>query len=277
MENDTDLIKRGSIAEKVKAYNSAMSKLDTAYLILQSAEDELKAAFSVGERFDTDFGSLPGNHHDSTDNVNDGLKKVKTVIKRKAWRTLYQSLEIDRIASIKRRDEIHKRLEEGTLPEITIENVFQMFEALNQNINEFARESVLEVYRWLRPDVDGYEMTKYKTNQKNATFEVGKKVVKTQMLNNNMGGFRTNYYNEKYLIALDKVFHMLDGKNFMDHSYRGQLVDAINTSDSAQVTTPYFFCRMYQNCNLHIEFLRPDLVQKFNAIAGGSNLKPHND
>jgi hypothetical protein len=31
---------------------------------------------------------------------------------------------------------------------------------------------------------------------------------------------------------------------------------------------------MYKNGNLHIEFLRTDLVQKFNAIAAGVVLKP---
>ena len=276
METDTDITQRGTIAEKVKAYNHAMAVIEAAYASLQDAEIKLKSAFSVGEKHDTDFGTLPGHHHDSTDNVNDGFEKVKRVIKRKAWRTLYQALEIDRVASIKRRDEIHKRLEEGTLPEITIENIWDMFEALNQNINEFARESVLEVYRWLRPNGDSYEMTAYKTNQKNAMYEIGKKVVKPSMLQLSAGRFRTNYYNEKYLIALDKVFHMLDGKNMLEKSYRSPLVDAINSSEAGTVTTDYFFCRMYQNGNLHIEFLRLDLVKQFNAVAGGNNLKPVN-
>lgn len=278
MNDESDLIKRGSIAEKVKAYNSAMSKIESAYSILREAEDQLKAAFNVSEKHDTDFGTLPGRHHDSTDNVGDSAKGVRQVIKRKAWRTLYQALEIDRIASIKRRDEIHKQLEEGTLPEITVENIFQVFEALNQNINEFARESVLEVYRWLRPNLDSYEMEHYKTNKKNATFEIGKKVIKAGMVQISYQSYRTNSYNEKFLIALDKVFHMLDGKNMLENSYRSPLVDAINSSADrgSSVRTDYFFCRMYQNGNLHIEFLRPDLVKQFNAIAGGANLKPSN-
>lgn len=276
MEHETDIAKRGTIAEKVKAYNSAIEKIELAYGILADAEAMLKSAFSVSEKYDTDFGTLPGRHHDSTDNVGESIKHVKNIIKRKAWRSLYAALEIDRIASIKRRDEIHKQLEEGTLPEITIESIFETFEALNQNINEFARESVLEVYRWLRPDADGYEMTKYKTNQKNARFELKNKVIKSRMVEHSFRQFRINSYHEKYLIALDKVFHMLDGANMLDKSHRSPLVDAINSSETLSVKTDYFFCRMYQNGNLHIEFTRSDLVQKFNAIAGGTNLKPEN-
>lgn len=69
---------------------------------------------------------------------------------------------------------------------------------------------------------------------------------------------------------------MLDGKNMLASSYRSPLVDAINVSEGTSVKTDYFFCRMYQNGNMHIEFLRADLVQQFNAIAGGANLKPSN-
>lgn len=277
-ELDSEIVKRGSIAEIVRAYEQALSKIDSAYALLQEAQDELKTAFSVRSNYDTDFGVLPDRNHVNQNADEQSLKEVKEVIKRKAWRQLYAALEIDRIASIKRRDEISKKLESGDLPEITVKDVFEIFEALNQNVNDFAKESVVEVYNWLRPYTDGYEITRYKTNQKNATFELGRKVIKTNMIQNKCGGgYHVNYYNEKYLVALDKVFHMLDGKNMMDSSYRSPLVDAINSSDNSQtVQTEYFFCRMYSNCNLHIEFLRDDLRHEFNAIAGGNNLKPHN-
>jgi len=276
--NETEIVKRGNIGEIVKAYQSAVKKIDSAYLTLTEAEEELKEAFAVSGKYDTDFGVLPGQYKGYTENVGDHLKDVKDAIKRKAWRCLYHSLEIDRIASIKRRDEISEKLEKGDMPEITIENIYEVMETLNQNINEFARESVMEVYNWMRPYTDGYEMTKYKTNQKNATFELGKKIIKTQMVQTKYGGgYHVNYYNEKYLVAMDKVFHMLEGKSMMDNSYRSPLIDAINSSESNTVETDYFFCRMYGNCNLHIEFKRMDLVKEFNAISGGMNLKPRNE
>lgn len=277
---ETEIVKRGTIAEIVKAYESALSKIESAYGTLREAEQELKAAFAVGERYDVDFGVLPGHHRSHNDNVNDSIEQVKEVILRTAWRALYNSLEIDRIASISRRDEIHKKIEEGKLPAITTQNVFEMFEALSQNVNQFSNESVLEVYKWLRPYIDGYEITRYKTNKKNATFEIGKKVIKTMMVQPTWGGgaFRTNYYNEKYLIAMDKVFHMLDGKNMLEKSYRSPMVDAINNSDGqSELTTDYFHLKMYGNGNLHIEFIRPDLLTEFNRICGGINLKPSNN
>lgn len=271
---EKELITRGTIADKVNAYKSAMQKLDQGYDLLRQAEQEMKAAFSVGSKYDTDFAVLPGRHSSHNENVPEKLDGVKDAINRKAWRALYDQLEIDRVASIKRRDEISKQLDSGQLPEITIESIYEIFETLNQNVDTFARESVLEVYKWLRPEADSCEMRDYKTNQKNAAFELKDRIIKRMMVNRSFHNYRTNYYNEKYLIAMDKVFFMLDGKNMLEKSYRSPLVDAINTSELSEVETEYFQVKMYGNGNLHIHFLRMDLVQKFNAVAGGAVLKP---
>ena len=149
-----------------------------------------------------------------------------------------------------------------------------MFETLQQNVNVFADESLREVWNWLRPATDGYEMKKYKTNQKNATYEIGNKVIKFNMVDAKFGGgYHVNYYHEKYLIALDKVFHMLDGKSIMGNSYRSPLVDAINGSTGARIETSYFGVTMHKNRNAHIEFIRADLLSQFNARMGGMNLR----
>lgn len=278
--NDNKAIKlRKSIAEIVNAYEDAMRKLDEGYAVLLEAENQLKEAFLVSEKHDTDFAVLPSRYYDSNANVTpEVIKSVKAVILRRVWRTLYDLLEVDRIASIKRRDEISKMLERGELPEISVQSVYDLFDALHQNINEFAREAVLEVYRWLRPNVDYHEMTTYKTNQKNARYEVGQKVIKTRMIESLFQNRHVNYSHEKYLIALDRVFHMLDGKNILETSHRSPLVDAINSAEAyvMEIETEYFRCKMYNNGNLHITFTRPDLLKEFNRIAGGNNLKPIN-
>jgi hypothetical protein len=146
---------------------------------------------------------------------------------------------------------------------------------MTQNINQFAEESIREVYEWLRPRADSHRMVKYKTNQKNARFEIGKKVILTGMIDTlYVGGkYRVSHYMEKHLIALDRVFHALDGKQILNKSYRSPLVDAINTAEGITAETDYFSCRMYQNRNLHLEFKRGDLLRIFNAVAGGANLR----
>jgi hypothetical protein len=187
------------------------------------------------------------------------------------------ALDIDKILSIKRGDEIRKKLDDGELPEITIQNIYEVFETLMQNTNNFAEEAVHEVYDWLRPH-EGYRGSEYKTNQKYAMFELGKKVIIPYIVERGWGGggFHVNYYREKNLIALDKVFYLLDGKSMMTEGYRSPLVDKINEGKGAG-ETDYFSFKCYGNNNLHLEFKRIDLVKEFNRVAGGMNLKPNNN
>ncbi len=63
--------------------------------------------------------------------------------------------------------------------------------------------------------------SKYKTNTE---FELGKKVILVWQIEKgwSRGMFRVNYHREKYITALDNVFHMIDGKVPIK-SYHGPL------------------------------------------------------
>jgi len=271
---DTTLVTRSSIAEKVKAYEEAQEKIRQGYALLTEAQATLKAAFTVAGKYDSDFDVLPDRRSYYVE-IGKLPEYVEGQTRRKAWRILYHTLDIDKILSIKRADEIGRKLENETLPEITIKNIYEVFETLVQNTNDFANEAVHEVFDWLRPHESGYG-SRYKTNEKNAKFEIGKKVILAWCVENKFGGgFRTDYTREKNLMALDRVFHLLDGKSFNDKGYRSPLVDAINTG-GATGETDYFRYTCYGNKNLHLEFKRLDLLKEFNAVAGGMNLKPNN-
>jgi hypothetical protein len=75
--------------------------------------------------------------------------------------------------------------------------------------------------------------------------------------------------------ALDRVFHLLDGAGYVSRTYLGELGDAINAVpvESPAGRTKYFAFKLYRNGNIHLEFLRPDLVDKLNQIAGGKRLR----
>ena len=66
------------------------------------------------------------------------------------------------------------------------------------------------------------------------------------------------------MVALDRAFHILDGAG-IPGGYQSPLVDAINTSGNKGVgETAYFSFRCYENGNLHLKFLRLDLVKELN-------------
>lgn len=263
---------RSTISQKVQAYEGAQAKIRDGYRLLSEAQQELRAAFSVDEHSwrSYEFDVLPprGGYHNDVLRI---AESVELECRKRAWRQLYAMLDIDKIMSIKRGDEIRKKLDDGDLPEITLHNIATAFETLVQNAGTFAKEIIEEIYDWIRPAADSHRMKEYKTNQKYATFELGKKVILTGCFNYG----RVSDYQEKYLIALDKVFYLLDGKSMMTEGYRSPLVDALNGKED-RGETEYFSFQAYGNGNVHLQFRRMDLVKEFNRIAGGLNLKPKN-
>jgi hypothetical protein len=72
------------------------------------------------------------------------------------------------------------------------------------------------------------------------------------------------------------VFTALDGKGMIAKgSWQSKLADAINTTPVSvgRGETDYFRFKCYRNRNLHLEFKRPDLVERLNQMAGGMRLR----
>lgn len=232
--------------------------------MLKLEKENLQSAFSASDRWEFDTLQHDNYDYDKT------CQEVIGGIKVKAWRILIAKLEIRKFLSIKRAEQLDKMLTNpDALPPVTVQDIYAMFETLIQNSNDFVKEAVKEVYDWLHPNFNhsDYGAAKYKTNQKNAKFELGKKIIVTSIIENTYGGgFRVSYYNDKYLIALDKVFHALDGKGMLD-GYKSPLIDAINTCNG-EGETNYFKFHCYSNGNLHIEFRRLDLLSQVNAMCG---------
>jgi hypothetical protein len=262
---DTNLINKATVENMVLTYQQTAIEIDDAYARLKAAEKKLESVFGDGS-----FSTLTREYFDH----DRAAEEVRKKIKRSAWRGLLDMLEIRKFLSVRRAKEFDEQLEDpANLPEIELEAIYEMFSTLVSSSTEFAREAVFEVYEFLRPHARS-SAARYKTNQKHARVEIGKKVILTGLVEPYWGGYRVYYSREQDLIALDKVFFMLDGKGIPD-GYRSPLVDAINTVGKEGNTgeTEYFRFKLYKNSNLHLEFRRMDLIQKLNAVAGGRNLK----
>ena len=169
-----------------------------------------------------------------------------------------ETLEVQKIASISRYEEIQEQIKEDKLPDVTLESIFELLDAFLQNASEIQDELLEEIFKMLTP-----RRSDYKTN---SFFSVGKRVILTGKIHEYRGGYEAGNYmgEEQQLVALDRAFHLLDGKG-IPGGYKSPLVDAINTSGkNGTGSTDYFFFRCYQNNNLHITFLRADLVKILN-------------
>jgi len=184
-------------------------------------------------------------------------------LKKDVWQVLIDRMELRRILSVKRNEELRRQIETGEdLPDIDEAQILAMLEGTLANTSTFIEEAVQEVFEFLRP-----RNSRYKTNTE---FEIGKRVILFAVENKWGGGFRVDHYREQHIRAIDNVFHALDGNGTIK-THRGPLIDAIEAAKDGE--TDYFRFKCFRNRNLHLEFKRLDLVAKLNAVVGGMRLR----
>ncbi|NJO18559.1 MAG: DUF4942 domain-containing protein [Thioploca sp.] len=190
-------------------------------------------------------------------------------LRRDCWRHIVERLELRRFLSSDRLAELKNDLKNSNWPEITQESVMVFAQAHMSQLDVYMEEAIKEVFDFLRP-----RKSKLKTNSQ---FEVPHKVIMERWLDSGPYAtyWRPNYCYETNMTQLDRVFQALDGAGFVSNSYYGQLYDAIVALPPNQTVgeTDYFRFKCFKNGNLHIEFKRIDLLEKFNTIAGGKHLR----
>ena len=253
----TELIERQTVKTLVKNYELALSELRQGLAMLSSAYSR------VGDLWKRD---LRGGDLNSSDTITD----CEIHIRRQQWRKIIKQLDIDKIMSIEAKNKLDKQLcdynSEDNLPELTVENVFEVLQGFIGNSDKYFQEAIKEVFDWLRPG-------RWDTHKTNKKFYVGEKVIINGGINVDQWFMRINYYDEPRLTALDNVFHLLDGQGCTKYPFDFKTVlAAACTEKKFDCQTEYFLCKWYLNGNLHITFRRLDLLKKLNQSAGGDAL-----
>jgi hypothetical protein len=257
------ITKHLTVTEAVRAYEQAVAQIRHGFAEVAAAEALLRNTFlsnvSVRDRYSRstlDFTS-----------PDDALFSVHKGV----WRAIVERLELRRMLSIQRAKELDQMLDKGELPEITEENVAAFVRHFDSNLDDMLGEAIEEVFDWLRP-----RHNRYKTNSE---LEIGRRVILSYVVEAGYGStpFRVNYNYDRELTALENVFTALDGQGQITKTHYSALSNAIKESPDGTGQTPYFRFRACKNRNLHLEFLRLDLLERFNQIAGGRRLRPQKE
>lgn len=263
------LAQRLTIGKAVAAYLDATAAIRKACTEMAEAEDRLNAVFTLDG-----IGQIRLiGHHRSLD-IHDP-KDALLEIRHDVWRALVERLEIRRLMSSKRWDELSRCLDRKDsdrkgMPEITERSVTELVESFHSNLHAMLEEAVEEVFNFLRP-----RRSEYKTNSE---YEVPRKVVLSHIVekwdHRLCSSWRVNYHREQDLTALENVFTALDGKGQITKTYWSAISTAIRTDGFTGIgETPYFKFKCFRNGNMHLEFRRIDLLDKFNRLAGGRRLR----
>lgn len=252
-----DIVTAESVDARVQTYRDAVARITEAMLEIARQERRIDEAMGPDSKIRVqdhrdymDWGT-PSKHVEYMD--------------RQAWHRIVNLSGIRRVLSVDAARKLDHQLANEKLPEVTPESVKAMLSGLRAQAPDFLADSVREVHSWLRPP-----SSRYKTNSE---FDIGKRVILRGVVTRAHGGYRAAWQRDldSHFRALDNVFALLDGKPAIS-TYHGPLMDAMSKAIDGTGETAYFRFRCHLNGNLHLEFLRPDLVAKLNAIAGGNRL-----
>jgi hypothetical protein len=264
---NTDLIHYAPVETIVAAYRDALGEIRRAHELLASAQSLLGKAFADSYRFTVAPRESYGQIGDAA------VKNIERTLHRAALAAIIDKLKIRPALSEKRWRELERQLEESPLeelPAIDVDAIRAMVDGMAENLGTYLVEAVTEVYNTLRPRAES--LKKLKTNSQ---FGVGKKAIVWRVSWEPYGRGRWDvpYSYIPTIMAIDNVFHVLDGKRRPEGSYYGPLVDAIKTSEDGTGETEYFRFRCHKNGHLHLTFKRPDLVHELNVVAGSGKLR----
>jgi len=269
MTDSTDLMPRATIAQMVATWDECSRDLREAYRLLVGVQERLSDSFSGGSRY------FEFDHHDPAYSNYREPERAIASLELRVWGALVDRLELRKLlslAAIKQLDEMTEHRRGGrrtdeTLGPITVENVSNVLRGMLAAIPDQLNIAVREVYDALRP-----HHSKLKTNSR---YEVGAKVIIEGAVQPRFCSVVTGGYHADKIRALDRVFHMLDGKGLVPQTHWGELIDALNAArGTGEGESQYFRFRFFANGNLHLWFKRADLLLRFNQIAGAGQLKP---
>ena len=246
------LVPRSTISELVRLYQQAEHDVRAGYALVKRGLDALN--YGTRER-NVDF---------------ENPDELAFALRRATWRSIVSRLQMERAMSVKAWTEFDQKLQKEDPPPVTVEIIEGMVRQYRIDLPKMLEDSVVEMFEWLRP-----RDSEYKTNTE---YEIGKRVILNRVVRVGFGHWDVEYYYDQYLRALENVFDLCAGKipqeKVSHYSALSLAIKACDLTGPCQGETEYFRFKGYRKGSLHIEFRRPDLVTRLNAIAGGTRLKP---
>ena len=267
--SSSDLAMRTNVLGLVAAFERAEREVRVHFAALVQAEQDLNAAFSIGKDACQIRIDASGHHYDSFDRPEDAIARMR----RKAWRQIVERLELRRIMSIQRWNELDGKLDREDMGPITVERVTRFAHDYLVQARDMLQEAVREVFEWLRPHANT-AVGKLKTNTE---MEIGERVILGNVVRRWFGTWQVNDYARQRLVALENVFNGLAGNGEICKGYYSLLqteIEKRETGATGEGETALFAFRACKNGNLHLRFKRLDLLAQFNARAAGKVFRP---
>ncbi|MGQ8702563.1 DUF4942 domain-containing protein [Serratia marcescens] len=187
------------------------------------------------------------------------MKAITRNLDRAIWRDLMKKSGMLSLMDAAAREQWYNSLEKDDIPAVSEENILSTFEQLHLNKGEVFERGVINVFKDLSWN--------FKTN---CPCKFGAKIIVTGLVKFDRWGFGLNWgWQRDRLADLERMLYLLDGKPVPDNraDVTRRLADHIHENrHSNRYEDEMFAIKYFQKGTAHINFKRPELVDKLNDI-----------
>ena len=257
LTDHTDVICSTSIERIVTGRNAALSLTE---ILIHQLSDISTLTDSIGGGKSNEWG-VRQYRYDCwlMEKPETAMKAITHNIDRGIWKDLMKKSGMLSLMDAQARDEWYKNLEGEDIPAVSEANILSTFEQLHQSKGEVFERGVINVFKGLSWN--------YKTN---SPCKFGTKIIVTGLVKCDRWGFGLNWgWQRDRLADLERMLMLLDGQPITDNraDVTRRLSDHIHTNrHSNRYEDEMFAIKYFQKGTAHINFKRPELLDKLNDI-----------
>lgn len=257
LTDHTDVICSTSIERIVTGRNAALSLTE---ILIHQLSDISTLTDSIGGGKSNEWGVRQYRYDCWLMEKPETAMKANTHnIDRGIWKDLMKKSGMLSLMDAQARDEWYKNLEGEDIPAVSEANILSTFEQLHQSKGEVFERGVINVFKGLSWN--------YKTN---SPCKFGTKIIVTGLVKCDRWGFGLNWgWQRDRLADLERMLMLLDGQPIPDNraDVTRRLSDHIHTNrHSNRYEDEMFAIKYFQKGTAHINFKRPELLDKLNDI-----------
>lgn len=267
------LTRRLNAKELVEEYQAACADIRAGFALVVRAQERLDSAFPPTPMR---VREVSIRHPSDRCPRWDDPSEVIDYVTNQAWWMVAERLDVFSALSPVKALDMRRMLDKGEMGELTVEHIASMAKSVRGQLSTLIEQCVVEAYDFLRPrdDSGGQGNARFKSN---SPYRVGGRVVLAGVVDVSFGFWSLHYRYEPELKALERVFMMLDGAGTTTPETGSPFVNGIKSlkgNRGGTFSTDYFRVKAWKNGNVHIYFLRKDLLALFNKAAGDHLLPP---
>lgn len=260
----TDLMTFDFVTSIVENRNAALDKIIAAQANLKSSIQEAKTALDLSRRASNGVIFYDDSRRKReaysllfpTSPSQESVDCFRSELDASIWQYLFEHTGInDCMDAVQKKEWRNLLLTE--VPEITEENIRATFEGLAMNAGDIFRRGAANAFSKLDKRFKSHD-----------AFKIGSRIILTYVFDD-WGHFRYRSEALDTLIDVERVFAKLDGKAPEGSALLKKIEEDRKHKKSLEpcqsvTETEYFRIKGYKNGNVHLWFLRDDLVEKVN-------------